>query len=192
MILEGIVTTERADGTMHLAPMGPWVDEGLQTWTLKPFQTSESFANMHRSGRCIFHVVDDALLLAQAVLGLADDRPSQLDSSRGYVLEDACHWYALKLEDWDLSQPRASVRGIVTAHQIHRAFWGWNRAKHAVLEAAILISRKHLLEPQVLDAEFERLKIVVEKTAGDREREAFALLCGQCPRDASNGAGEVR
>lgn len=192
MILEGIVTTERSDGSMHLAPMGPWVDESLQSWTLKPFQTSESFSNMHRSGRCIFHVVDDALLLAQAVLGLADDRPSQFDSSVGYVLDDACHWYALSLEDWDLSQPRASVRGIITAHQVHRAFWGWNRAKHAVLEAAILISRKHLLEPHVLDAEFERLSIAIEKTAGDRERKAFALLRSQFPQIASNPEDEGR
>ena len=57
-----------------------------------------------------------------------------------------------------------------------RDFFGFNRAKHAVVEAAILATRVHLLPREEIQAELSRLRIPVEKTAGPREREAFALL----------------
>ena len=55
-------------------------------------------------------------------------------------------------------------------------FLGFNRAKHAVLEAAILATRVHLLKREHIMQEYERLQIPVEKTAGAAELEAFALL----------------
>jgi hypothetical protein len=53
---------------------------------------------------------------------------------------------------------------------------GFNRAKHAVLEAAILATRTHLLPPEQIRDEYARLQIIVDKTAGAREREAMAML----------------
>jgi hypothetical protein len=54
--------------------------------------------------------------------------------------------------------------------------FGFNRAKHAVLEAAILATRTHLIPPAEIEKEFERLRVIVNKTAGPQETEAFALL----------------
>jgi hypothetical protein len=53
---------------------------------------------------------------------------------------------------------------------------GFNRAKHAVLEAAILATRTHLIPADQIRDEFARLQVIVDKTAGPREREAMALL----------------
>jgi hypothetical protein len=53
---------------------------------------------------------------------------------------------------------------------------GFNRAKHAVLEAAILATRTHLLPKDQIRDEFSRLQVIVDKTAGPREQEAMALL----------------
>ncbi len=176
LILEAIVTTERLEESMHVAPMGPEVDEGLQTWTLKPFQSSTTFLNMRRTDRCIVHVVDDALLIAEAVLGQANHYSARWLKDRGFVLEAACHWYALRVVEWDMVQPRAKARCEVVETGIVRPFFGWNRAKHAVVELAILASRRHLLERSVLDLEIDRLRIIVDKTAGQRERQAFQRL----------------
>ena len=55
-----------------------------------------------------------------------------------------------------------------------RDFIGFNRAKHAVIEAAILATRLELLEAKQILAEFRRLAVIVEKTAGQSERRAFA------------------
>ena len=59
---------------------------------------------------------------------------------------------------------------------MRREFLGFNRARHAVLEAAILATRTHLLPADQIRAEFARLQVIVDKTAGPREREAMALL----------------
>jgi len=48
--------------------------------------------------------------------------------------------------------------------------------KDAVLEAAILATRTHLLPADQIRDEYARLQIIVDKTAGPREREAMALL----------------
>jgi uncharacterized protein len=57
-----------------------------------------------------------------------------------------------------------------------REFIGFNRARHAVLEAAILATRTHLIPADEIKAEYARLQIIVDKTAGPREHEAMNLL----------------
>ena len=57
-----------------------------------------------------------------------------------------------------------------------RDFFGFNRAKHAVVEAAILATRIHLLAAEEIAAEFRKLGVIVGKTGGDQEKEAFAFL----------------
>ena len=57
-----------------------------------------------------------------------------------------------------------------------RDFFGFNRAKHAVIEAAILATRIGILPAAEIRSELERLAAPVEKTAGEQERRAFAFL----------------
>ena len=57
-----------------------------------------------------------------------------------------------------------------------REFIGFNRARHAVLEAAIYSTRLHLLPRAFVESEFARLQTIVDKTAGPSELEAMALL----------------
>jgi hypothetical protein len=68
MILEGIVTTLNGDRSVNVAPMGPIVDETMQTLLLRPFQTSTTYRNLKRTGCGVLHVTDDVLLLAQAAI----------------------------------------------------------------------------------------------------------------------------
>ena len=57
-----------------------------------------------------------------------------------------------------------------------RDFWGFNRAKHAVLEAAILATRLDFLPKQEVADGMSRLKVIVEKTAGEEEAAAMGLI----------------
>src|SRR6478752_2855462 len=59
MIIEGFLTTISADGTVNIAPMGPIVDEDWRRLLFRPFQSSQTFANLRRTGRGVFHVTDD-------------------------------------------------------------------------------------------------------------------------------------
>lgn len=205
MIVEGIITTEDENGKMHVAPIGPHVDPDFSTWTLYPFQTSTTFSHLHRSGRAVFHITDDAFLLTASVLGLgnsstsgsitdsssADSREKRYSpwvaqitrarsatfrSDLGWVL-DRCHRYVgLQITQWDTSAPRATAVCGVVSQGSNGDFWGWNRAKHSLLELAILVSRKHLTDRATWNAEWERHRIIIHKTAGPEELDALALL----------------
>jgi hypothetical protein len=51
-----------------------------------------------------------------------------------------------------------------------------NRARSAVLEAAILATRLGRLPREKVDSEIAYLAIAIEKTAGDAEREAWEMV----------------
>ena len=64
---------------------------------------------------------------------------------------------------------------VVDSGASSRFFW-FNRAKHAVVEAAILATRVHFLPREEILADFARLNVLVEKTGGAQERRAFDFL----------------
>ncbi len=192
MIIEGLLTTTTSDGSPHVAPMGPVVDEDLQTWTLRPFASSTTFRCLQANPNCVFHVVDDVLPVVQAALGLPvslNFEPLGVSAGRedlkrtggnaaggAWMISTACHWYHLQVTEWDTSQPRSLAKTRLIEQRVQRPFWGWNRAKHAILEATILASRIHLLEREALDAELALHKNAIHKTAGKRELQAWQLL----------------
>lgn len=59
---------------------------------------------------------------------------------------------------------------------IHAPFRGFNRAQAAVVEAAILVSRLHLLPEHKIRSELKYLAIAISKTAGENERTAWQWL----------------
>ena len=74
---------------------------------------------------------------------------------------------------------------------VRREFIGFNRARHAVLEAAIYATRVHLLPGDQIAGEMQRLQVIVDKTAGPAELEAMALLTDYI-RERASGAGGSR
>ena len=74
----------------------------------------------------------------------------------------------------------SNLRTEMTTRVIHqghlREFFGFNRAKHAVVEAAILATRVKFTSRETIADEFRRLLILVEKTGGKDEHRAFELL----------------
>ncbi|HMO85457.1 MAG TPA: DUF447 family protein, partial [Lacipirellulaceae bacterium] len=68
-MLEGLVTTLNADGSVHLAPMGPLVGADQDRLWLRPYATSTTYGNLCRTPAGVFHVTDDVELLARAALG---------------------------------------------------------------------------------------------------------------------------
>jgi hypothetical protein len=178
VILEGIVTTINPDGSANISALGPQVDAGFQRFVLRPFESSRTCANLVRTRRCVMHVVDDALLLARVVCGRLDPPPRlrALEADQGVYLEDACRWYALRILTIQDRSPRATMECEVTGCGRLRDFYGWNRACHAVVEAAILASRTDFLPATEILDQFARLRPLIDKTGGQRERDAFALL----------------
>ncbi len=178
LIVEGLVITAGEDGTPHLAPMGPHVDRDLRSFTLRPFSSSTTFANLKRTGMAVFHVTDDVELLARAAIGRIEKSPKyvRIETSPGYALADCCRWFALRTTESVIDPPRATFHCEVVRSQSIRDCFGFNRAKHAIVEAAILATRIGILPDDEIRIEFARLKIPVQKTAGEQEKNAWNLL----------------
>jgi hypothetical protein len=95
---------------------------------------------------------------------------------RGQVLAETCRWYEFRVVSVDDSEQRVRIDVEVVHAGRLRDFFGFNRAKHAVIEAAILATRTHLLPLAEVEADYRRLAVIVDKTGGDQERQAFAFL----------------
>ncbi len=178
MILEGLVTTLSPSGAVNIAPMGPRVEAEMRRFLLRPFPTSQTYQNLKRHGEGVLHVTDDVLLLARAALGPVEPLPPMQPASevRGRVLCDACRSYEFRVRSIDDRQERMQIEAEVVHVQRVRDFFGFNRAKHAVVEAAILATRTDFLSLDDIEAEYRKLAVIVDKTGGAREREAFTLL----------------
>ena len=69
----------------------------------------------------------------------------------------------------------------------HAPFVGFNRAQAAVIEAAILASRLHLLPRGKVESEIAYLEIAVTKTAAAAELEAWGWLIDKIRAYYDNG-----
>ena len=180
-IVEGIMTTLCPDGSINISPMGPIVDKQFWQFVLRPYQTSTTYQNLKRTGQAVFHVTDDIGLFAQAALGSPEPLPAtrRATAIEGAILTDACRWYALQVSQLDDSQERTCIVATCLDQGRQRDFLGYNRAQHAVLEAAILATRVELLPAEDVLTELDRLKLPVSKTASQIEQHAFDFLCLQ-------------
>jgi hypothetical protein len=182
VILEGILTTTNDGGQAHCAVMGSAVDEGTSDvfvrMLLRPFRNTRTYANLARTRQAVFHVTDDVLLLARAAVGRLDPLPELVPAAavEGWILADCCRWFALRVESIDDSGPRAALMVKVVDRGRVRDYFGLNRAKHAIVEAAILATRTHLVTPQEILSELARARVLVKKTGGAKEREALELI----------------
>jgi uncharacterized protein len=174
VILETIVTSRDTVGSINFAPMGvEWGDEII---VLKPFLETSTFRNVSASRQAVVNLTDDAMLFAQGAISSPQFPWVPASVVQGAVLQAACSWRELEILTIDATPPRSRIEARVVHRGINREFMGFNRAKHAVLEAAILATRTHLIPADQIRDEFTRLQVIVDKTAGPREREAMALL----------------
>lgn len=178
MIIEGLCTTLNVDGSVNIAPMGPVVNEELTEFLFRPFQSSTTFQNLQRHRCGVFHVTDDVGLIARAAVGQLTDLPPLLDAQAisGKVIAGACRWFEFQVVEIDDSQPRSEmqVRVVHTGHL--RDFWGLNRARHAILEVAILATRLHLLDKEDVLQKLKEYEVIVHKTAGESDSRTFEFL----------------
>ena len=173
-VIETVVTTLNPDASVNCGAMG--VEWGAKRIVIKPYRGTRTLRNLRATGAAVVNLTDDVLLFSQAALGDPHPPTHPAASVDGAVLDDACAWREVRVETIDESAQRARVSTAVVDGGTGREFLGLNRARHAVLEAAILATRTHLLPAEQIRSEFERLQVIVDKTAGPREQEAMALL----------------
>ena len=185
MIVETVTTTINPDGTVNCAAMGvEWADEEI---VIKPYRATRTLRNLEARGAAVVNLTDDILLFTQAAL--EDPQPPTRPAAAvdGAVLAGACSWREVTVDAIDATGPRARVTTRVVGRGSGREFIGFNRASAAVLEASILASRAGRLPAEEIRAEMARLAVVVDKTAGPRERAAMDCVLAHLPAAVGDG-----
>jgi hypothetical protein len=174
VIIETIVTTVSTGGDINCAPMG--VEWGEDALVLKPFLETATYRNVLATGAAVVNLTDDVRVFARAAVSNPQYPTVPAAVVPGVVLADCCSWREVRARSIDSTPPRSRIEMTVVHRGRQREFIGFNRAQHAVLEAAIYATRLHLLPRPLIESELARLQVIVDKTAGPHEFEAMALI----------------
>jgi hypothetical protein len=174
MINETIITTLNEDGSVHIAPMGVRREDDL--FVIAPFKPSTTLNNLERSGQAVINMTDDVRIFAGCLTGHYDWPTVNTSVIDGKRLKAALSHIEIEVARQEGDDIRPVFYCSEKHHETHAPFMGLNRAKAAVLEAAVLVSRLRMLPDEKIDNEIEYLQIAIDKTASDYELEAWAWL----------------
>jgi len=189
LIREAIVATVNPAREPHLAPLG-LIAEG-EFWILAPFHPSTTLENLRRSPFAVANLTDDVRIFAGCLTGRRDwplTAATVVGAPRLAATLAHVELVVVEVREDEL-RPRFVCR--VAHHASHAPFQGFNRAQAAVIEGAVLVSRLHLLPRAEVEAEMARLEIVVGKTAGAAESEAWGWLKDRAAQAFAAGPTEA-
>lgn len=173
-IRECVVTTVDKAGKVHIAPLGIIAEN--DGWVVAPFRPSTTLDNLGEVPFAVANYTDDMRVFAGCLTGRKDWPTVPVAGYPVPRLEAALAHSVLQVVSVrdDGVRPRHFCR--VVQEEMHAPFTGMNRAKAAVLELAILVSRLNMLPREKIEAEIAYLTIAIDKTAGPQEAEAWNWL----------------
>lgn len=174
MILETIITSLDAEGKVHITPFGIRMQEGLVV--ISPYKPSVTLDNILATKCAVMNLTDDVRVFAAALTKKQVWEVLPADKITGVRLANTLAHKELKLVSVKDDDTRPQLFLEVTHAVQHQPFQGFNRAQAAVIELAVLVSRLHLLPKEKIEAELQYLQIAINKTAGERELEAWGWL----------------
>jgi len=174
MIRESIVTTVSAAGAVHIAPLGLIADG--DEWIIAPFRPSTTLDNLRAIPFAIANYTDDVRVFAGCLTGRTAWPTTASDRVPVPRLAHALAHAELSVKRVTEDDERPRFHCAVVHLAQHAPFRGFNRAQAAVIEAAILTSRLHMLPLEKFDNELAYLRIAISKTAGPVEQEAWDWL----------------
>jgi hypothetical protein len=188
MIFETIVTSIDEAGNPHVTPFG--VRHEGDFIVISPYKPSTSLNNVLATKCAVMNLTDDVRVFAGA---LTKRQPWQLvetNKIKGFRLVDCLAHIELALDEVrdDAMRPQLVMKKVVEFN--HKPFAGFNRAQAAVLELAVLVSRLHMLPREKIQTELQYLQIAIDKTAGEREMEAWSWLIEKIDNFYADQTGE--
>jgi uncharacterized protein len=171
-IVEIILVSQNSDGSAHLAPFGiRYRDKEV---LIAPYKPSITLENLLSGRSATINMTSDVRIFAGAVTGRYEAPVKDYDGVWG--LEGASRVQQIEL-DRVFDDPIRPELYFKLGHQyILDGFDGFNRASHAVLELSILVTRLNRLPIQEVRMQMNQLQIILDKTAGEKELEAWRWL----------------
>ena len=176
MIHEVIVTTRNLDKKVHIAPMGIKIfREKLDMFVqISPFKPSQTLDNILETKIATINFIDDVKVFSGIVTGEKKEWPLKTsnDIQVPHLENTNTHMNAEVYETYD-DPVRPNIKCKIINEEIHRPFLGFNRAQFSVIELAVLSTRLGMIDDNKVKDELKYLKIGIDKTASDNEREAW-------------------
>ncbi len=174
LIRETIITTMDRQGRVQIAPLG-LIAEG-EDWIIAPFRPSVTLDNLEQVPFAAASHTDDVRIFAGCLTGRHDWPVEPCDTIAVPRLSNALSHWELEVVERIEHEQRPRFRCRIAHAATHAPFPGYTRAKFAVIEAAILSSRLHMLPREKVESEIAYLRIAIEKTASPADHEAWGWL----------------
>ncbi len=188
MIFETIIISMDVDDKPHVTPFGIRMQDGLVV--ISPYKPSTTLDNILATQHAVMNLTDDVRVFAGALTRRQAWTLLPAEKITGFRLAETLTHKELKLvKVIDDAQRPQLLMEVVYAVQ-HQPFQGFNRAQAAVIELAVLASRLHRLPKDKVTAEMAYLQIAVDKTAGERELQAWRWLTEKIENFYAAQAGE--
>jgi len=174
MIFETIIVSQDLSGKPHITPFG--IRYEGEFVVISPYKPSTTLDNILTTKHAVMNLTDDVRVFAGALTNRKTWPLLEANKIGGFRLTDCLAHAELKLVEVreDATRPQLVMEKVFEEN--HRAFNGFNRAQAAVIELAVLASRLHMLPREKIDTELAYLQIAIDKTAGERELEAWGWL----------------
>ena len=188
MIFETIISTVNSQGDAHVTPFGIQMQDGLVV--ISPYKPSATLENILATQHAVMSLTDDVRVFAGALTRRQAWQMTPAEKIVGYRLTETLAHKELKLVkiNEDTLRPQLFLEVV---HEVqHQPFLGFNRAQAAVIELAVLASRLNMLAKDKVLSEMQYLQIAVDKTAGERELQAWTWLTEKVENFYAQQAGE--
>lgn len=188
MIFETIITSVNEAGNPNIAPFGVHYEDNLIV--ISPYKPSATLDNILATKCAAMNMTDDVRVFAGALTGRPAWQLLAANKIKGFRLADCLAHVELELVEVrdDAIRPQLMMQKIET--QNHRPFNGFNRAQAAVIELAVLASRLRMLPRVKIQTEINYLQIAIDKTAGEREKQAWGWLVEKIDNFYADQLGE--
>jgi uncharacterized protein len=174
VIFETIITSIDSTGEPHITPFGVRYEGELIV--ISPYKPSTTLDNILATKCAVMNLTDDVRVFAGALTNRKVGELVQANKIKACRLADCLAHVELELIEVrdDATRPQLIMQKVAEFN--HKPFAGFNRAQAAVIELAVLVSRLHLLPREKIQAELAYLQIAIDKTAGEREKQAWDWL----------------
>jgi hypothetical protein len=174
MIFETIISSVDLVGEPHITPFG--VRYEGENVVISPYKPSTTLDNILATKCAVMNLTDDVRVFAGAICKKQNLPALQPNGHAAPRLADCLAHVELELLEVrdDAVRPQLVMKKVAEVN--HKPFAGFNRAQAAVIELAVLVSRLHMLPREKIQTEINYLQIAIDKTAGERETEAWSWL----------------
>jgi hypothetical protein len=188
MIFETIISSVNSQGDVHVAPFGIQIQDGLVV--ISPYKPSVTLDNILTTQYAVMNLTDDVRVFSGVLTRRQAWTLLPAVKITGFRLADSLVHKELKLVkvQEDALRPQLFLEVL---HEVqHQPFQGFNRAQAAVIELAVLVSRLQMLPKDKVISELSYLQIAIDKTAGERELQAWRWLTEKVENFYAEQAGE--